>query len=215
VSPREQCEHGYAVDDCATCWKSVLGALGDTCGWGACTRTATRRVRMTIGVEPELHKNLPIEQMCDKDFDFTMKALGGVDLGLYVPAPPPPPPRLAGMDPVAVRALAHEHGWVVAEVGAIHFTVRRTYVLPTPEHVLCSDEEFFRQPFGHWNDSTYPRHEFLTFHFTQRRLRGSVTYGDAVTPWVGRRDGTVSQRRAADIITAAPPADATTREKAP
>ena len=31
MTPREQCEHGYAVADCATCWKSVPGALDDTC----------------------------------------------------------------------------------------------------------------------------------------------------------------------------------------
>lgn len=127
------------------------------------------------------------------------------------------PIRLAGMTPQQVVDLGRAHGWTPINNGS-WLTLRRTYLLPTPELVLCTSEEFARQPFGKWDKPTYERHEFLSFFFAQagtksdggpiHKLRGQITYGDADSPWIGRHDSEVSQRRALEILTAAPPADA-------
>jgi hypothetical protein len=126
------------------------------------------------------------------------------------------PVRLAGMTPRQVADIGREHGWVIVE--ARHWlTLRRTYLMPTPPQILRTPEDHRRQRFGTWPEPTYNSPEFLTFHFTAttpHRLRGQVGHREGRAPWVEARDGSVSQRRALEILAAAPPADAITGEAA-
>ena len=209
MNSREQCEHGYRASECATCWKMVPGALGDTCDWGACEATATRRVRTNRDAPAHQQST---RQFCDQDAALAIDILAGVDVGPYEPPPPPPPPRLAGLSPTQARDLAIEHGWEFLRIEAdgTMFTVRRLYLMATPVHILATPEEFGRRPFMRWPEPTFHQVEFLTFNFEKRRLRGPVFYDHVRAPWLDNARIKVSQRRAAEILAAAPPADAIT-----
>ncbi|MEX5635778.1 hypothetical protein [Parafrankia sp. FMc2] len=131
------------------------------------------------------------------------------------------PARLAGMTPRQIADLGAEHGWEVIE--ASHWlTLRRIHLMSTPEYALHTPEG--RMSRALWLHPTYHRPEFLTFRFREagttddgkprHRLYGQVIHREGRPPWVEAHDGSVSQARALEILTAAPPADALTPEGA-
>lgn len=115
------------------------------------------------------------------------------------------------------RGIAHDwerYETLATSPNTAQITLRRLSEQRTPDAVYRPDEA---ARFATWPEPTHTRAQFLTFtvhrtikHRQGQRLedafhvRGNVLYGDAYSPWNGRRDSTISQRAAYEILEASP-----------